>query len=99
MAEDGSGRAVGVITVAECLAFYAQGAYGTIRELYVLQNVRSTGVGGLLVRCAAKHGRSAGWKRLEVTTPDGPQWSRTVAVYDRDGFITAGPMLKLMLEA
>jgi hypothetical protein len=43
-------------------------------------------------------GQAKGWRRLEVTTPPLPQFDRTLALYQRDGFsISGGRKLKLEL--
>jgi hypothetical protein len=42
--------------------------------------------------------RSKGWTRLEVTTPPLPQFDRTMAFYERQGFsISGGLKMKLSL--
>jgi hypothetical protein len=43
-------------------------------------------------------GKARGWKRLEVTTPPLPQFEKTLAFYEREGFaITGGRKLKVLL--
>lgn len=43
-------------------------------------------------------GISRGWTRLEVTTPPLPQFDKTLAFYERQGFaISGGRKLKLTL--
>ena len=52
----------------------------------------------LLVEQAKVFGQSRGWTRLEVTTPPFPQFDKTLAFYEQDGFaITGGRKLKLAL--
>jgi hypothetical protein len=47
---------------------------------------------------ARRLGQSRGWRRLEVTTPPLPQFDRTLAFYQRQGFsISGGRKLKLEL--
>jgi hypothetical protein len=48
---------------------------------------------------ARRLGQSRGWRRLEVTTPSLPQFDRTMAFYQREGFtISGGRKLKLELS-
>ena len=93
--EDG---AVGVITLNEGTAIYAEGRFGTIAELYIAPAYRSQGVGALLVDRALAFGKVRGWARLEVGAPDQPRWSRTVDFYRRQGFVEVGPRLKRPVE-
>lgn len=95
-AEDAN--AVGFLALYESHALYAEGAFGTIPELYVRPGYRSHNVGLSLVSRAKTFARSRGWKRLEVTTPPLPQFDRTLAFYEREGFtITGGRKLKVAL--
>lgn len=88
----------GFIALYESYALYAEGAFGTIPELYVRPAYRSARVGLQLVACAKELGRSRGWTRLEVTTPPLPQFDKTLAFYEREGFaITGGRKLKVVL--
>ena len=89
---------VGFIALYESYALYAEGAFGTIPELYVRPEFRSQDIGLHLVEQAKAIGKSRGWKRLEVTTPPLPQFDRTLSFYERDGFaITGGRKLKVAL--
>ncbi len=98
IARDGGRRAVGFITLYESYALYAEGSFGTIPELYVRPDYRSNNLGFRLVSQAKSYGSSRGWKRLEVTTPPLPQYQRTLAFYEREGFaITGGRKLKVAL--
>ena len=90
-------RIVGILTLQECFAIYANGSYGVINELYVVPDYRSKGVGKTLVDKAAAVARMKGWRRLDVTAPAGDKWQRTVNFYLREGFVHTGPKLKLML--
>jgi GNAT superfamily N-acetyltransferase len=77
---------------------YAEGAFGTIPELYVRPAYRANRLGLDLVFQAKSFGASRGWTRLEVTTPPLPQFDRTLAFYEREGFsITGGRKLKVTL--
>jgi GNAT superfamily N-acetyltransferase len=93
-----NGDLVGFIALYESYALYAEGAFGTIPELYVRPEYRSNKVGQRLVAQAKAFGESRGWKRLEVTTPPLPQFGKTLSFYEREGFaITGGRKLKLAL--
>lgn len=95
--EDG-GNAVGFVALYESHALYAEGSFGTMPELYVRPEFRSNHVGLRLVSQAKSFGGSRGWKRLEVTTPPLPQFEKTLAFYEREGFaITGGRKLKVVL--
>lgn len=88
----------GFIALYESYALYAEGAFGTIPELYVRPECRSHELGQQLVAQAKAFGASRGWSRLEVTTPPLPQFDRTLAFYEREGFsVTGGRKLKVSL--
>lgn len=89
LARDGDDVA-GLLTLSECRALYAEGRFGIIPELYVRPDRRSQGVGGRLVEEAKRVARSNGWARLEVTTPPLPQFDRSLAFYERQGFAVSG---------
>lgn len=92
------GAPVGFLALYQSYALYTEGAYGTIPEFYVRPAYRSQGVGAALLEQARLVGRSCGWRRLEVTTPPLPQFDRTLAFYQREGFsISGGRKLKLEL--
>jgi GNAT superfamily N-acetyltransferase len=89
---------VGFIALYESYALYAEGAFGTIPELYVRPPYRSKQVGLQLLAHAKDFGRSRNWTRLEVTTPPLPQFDKTMAFYEREGFsISGGRKLKVAL--
>jgi GNAT superfamily N-acetyltransferase len=89
---------LGFLALYESYALYTEGAYGTIPEFYVRPAHRSHGVGAALLEQARRLGQSRGWRRLEVTTPPLPQFDRTLAFYQREGFsISGGRKLKLDL--
>ncbi len=88
----------GFIALYESYALYAEGAFGTIPELYVRPAYRKNNLGRYLVSQAKSFGASRGWTRLEVTTPPLPQFDKTLAFYEREGFsITGGRKLKIAL--
>jgi len=89
---------IGFIALYESYALYAEGAFGTIAELYVRVESRANKVGKRLVLQAKSFGKMRGWKRLEVTTPPLPQFDKTLSFYEREGFsITGGRKLKVAL--
>ena len=98
IARSGSGSPAGFIALYESYALYAEGTFGTIPELYVRPEHRTNGLGLHLVSRAKSFGASRGWTRLEVTTPPLPQFDRTLAFYEREGFaISGGRKLKVSL--
>lgn len=93
-----NGELIGFITVYEGFALYAEGAFGTMAELYVRPAYRSRGIGKMLIQSVKEFGNDRGWKRLEVTTPPLPQFDETLAFYEREGFeISGGRKLKKVL--
>ena len=89
---------VGFVSLYESHALYAEGSFGTIPELYVRPGQRAHGHGRELVAAARAFAAARNWKRLEVTTPPLPQFDRTLAFYEREGFsITGGRKLKVAL--
>lgn len=96
--ETATGKTVGFVTVYEGYALYAEGAFGTMAELYVQPQFRSRGIGKMLIQAVKDFGDERGWKRLEVTTPPLPQFDATLAFYEREGFeISGGRKLKTVL--
>ncbi len=88
-------KPVGFISMYESYALYAEGAYGTIPELYVRPEYRSHSIGKKLLESARAFAKSRGWKRLEVTTPPLPEFERTLAFYQENAFeISGGRKLK-----
>ena len=97
LARDG-GACVGFLAVYQSYALYTEGVYGTIPEFYVRPSHRSRGIGTALIAESKKVGQARGWRRLEVTTPPLPQFDRTLAFYQRQGFtISGGRKLKVDL--
>jgi GNAT superfamily N-acetyltransferase len=88
---------VGILTLAENFALYANGSYGIINELYIVPDHRSAGVGKMLIEAAKSYGRERRWKRIDVTAPPGEEWQRTVGFYEREGFVFTGPKLRLLI--
>lgn len=98
VARKSNGSPVGFLSLYESYAIYAGGSFGTIAELYVRQECRSKNIGLHLISEAKDFGRLRGWTQLEVTTPPLPQFDRTLAFYEREGFfITGGRKLKMAI--
>lgn len=96
--DDASARAIGVVTLCESRALYAQGVFGIIQEFYVAPQWRSREVGARLVEACVAHGRAAGWKQIELATPPLPEFARTVSFYKDNGFEpTGGRKMKRLL--
>ena len=90
---------LGFLALYERFPLYTEGVYGTIPEFYVRPAHRLKGVGAALLEQSRRLGASRGWRRLEVTTPPLPQFDRTSAFYQREGFsISGGRKLKLELS-
>lgn len=81
---------IGFVSLYESLSIYAGGAFGTIPELYVCPAYRKQQIGRALLDAAKAFAAQRGWKRLEVTTPPIPQFQKTLAFYEREGFSTSG---------
>ena len=97
-AHDGVGVVAGFVALYESYALYAEGVYGTIPELYVRPEFRSLGIGRRLVEGAKAYGVERGWARIEVTTPPLPEFDRTLAFYEREGFaVSGGRKLRVLL--
>jgi len=92
-------KSIGFISMYESYALYAEGAYGTIPELYIKKDYRSLNIGKLLLEKAKEFAISKKWKRLEVTTPPLPQFDRTLSFYEDNSFeIAGGRKLKTDIE-
>jgi GNAT superfamily N-acetyltransferase len=96
---DRGNEVLGFLAVYESFGLYAEGAFGTIPELYVRPAFRSQGIGTKLLAEARQFARSRRWTRLEVTTPPLPQFDRTLAFYERHNFsVSGGRKLKMNLS-
>ena len=90
--------AIGLVSFYESYALSAGGVFGTLAELYVRPAYRSQGVGHHLIEQVKAFGQSCHWKLLQVTTPPLPQFDRTLAFYEREGFVvTGGRKLQVLL--
>jgi len=85
------------MTLNECMAIYAGGAFGEISELHVEPDLRSQGVARLLGSHAGAEGQERGWRRIEVGAPAQPDWQRTLRFYLANGFEEVGPRLRRLL--
>ncbi len=90
VADKKTNELIGFVTVYESFALYAEGAFGTMAELYVRPAYRSQGVGKSLIETVNAFGNARGWTRLEVTTPPLPQFDATLSFYEREGFTVSG---------
>jgi GNAT superfamily N-acetyltransferase len=95
IASDSNNTPCGIITLNESSSVYVGGKFGAIREFYVNEENRSSGIGKSLLHSAIEFAQSKGWKRLEVTPPNKEKWKRTYDFYIREGFVEIGPRLKL----
>lgn len=94
-----AGEVLGFAALYEGYALYAEGAFGTISELFVRPAYRSQGVGAALVEAVKRCAISRRWTRLEVTTPPLPQFDRACAFYERHGFgISGGRKMKVTVR-
>jgi len=94
IATTGSGEVVGIMTVMETFAIYAGGHYGVIDEMYVIPENHSRGIGKELIAALMEFARQRKWQRIDVTAPPEEKWKRTVAFYEREGFVLTGPKMR-----
>jgi GNAT superfamily N-acetyltransferase len=89
---------LGFAGLCESHALYTEGTFGIIQEFYVVPEVRYSGIGGVLLKRAIDYARSRGWRRLELCTPPLPEFDRSLAFYERNGFqVTGGRKMKYVL--
>lgn len=98
VARTAHGEPAGVLTLNETFAFYNNGYYGVIDEMYVAPGSRSQGIGTALLEAAKACGKTRGWARLDVTAPESERWARTRHFYEQEGFVFTGPKLKFLLR-
>ena len=91
-------KIVGILTLVETFAIYANGNYGIINEMYTDPSYRSAGIGAMLIQAAIQYGRKKGWSRIDVTAPESERWERTKRFYEKQGFVFTGPKLKFLLK-
>ena len=97
VAKDENQNIIGICTLMESFAIYANGNYGIIDEMYVHPDYRSLRVGARLISAVVEYGRQKSWSRIDVTAPENERWRRTRAFYEKEGFIFTGPKLKKLL--
>jgi GNAT superfamily N-acetyltransferase len=98
IALDNNNHPIGFVSLYESYALYAEGAYGTLPELYVRPSYRSQNIGKELLEKAVNFAQQRHWKQLEVTTPPIPEFSRTLQFYRENSFqIMGGRKLKLKI--
>ncbi len=91
-------KVIGFGAICESRSLYAKGAFGIIQEFYIMPEYRSKGVGKSLITEIIKYSKARGWKRLELSTPQLPEFDRTVEFYQSNGFeITAGCKMKYVI--
>ncbi len=90
-------KPIGCLTLASSLSFFSRGEYGIINELWVKPEYRSKGVGLELIKAAVDTSKTFGWKRIDVATPLGEEWSRTVEFYKSNDFERCGNKLRIWL--
>ncbi|MGF1681497.1 GNAT family N-acetyltransferase [Photobacterium minamisatsumaniensis] len=95
-AQDG-GKTLGIITLCEKKAIYANGSFGEVIELYILPQYRSQNIGAQLIEAVKLFSSEQGWPFLEVGAPAQPRWAKTLAFYKQQGFKEIGPRLELGL--
>ena len=88
-------KRVGLATVTEGFALYANGAYGCLDEFFVAKEYRSQGVGSFLIGQVLAIAKERGYSRVDVTSPaDLVRHARALTFYQREGFIFTGSKLK-----
>ncbi len=98
IAYDSENNPKGLITVAESFAIYNGGDFGVITEFYVDRNLRSNGIGKLLLNHVFDFSESMNWNKVEVGAPNAEEWPRTIKFYERNGFKQKGPKLRIDLN-
>ena len=81
---------VGFGALSESHSLYAEGAFGIIQEFYVKPEYRSKSIGQQLISEIISFAKVKKWKRLELCTPPVPEFDRTVAFYQSNGFEISG---------
>jgi len=92
-----SKQPVGLITIAQATAIYNGGDFGVITELYVDRNIRSNGIGKLLLNRAFEFAKANNWEKVEDGAPNKEDWPRTIKFYKNNGFEEKGPKLRITI--
>jgi GNAT superfamily N-acetyltransferase len=82
--------AVGVVTIAESHALYAEGKIGIIQECYVLPAYRNQAAGSALLEAALGMAQERGWACMELCTPPLPEFANALEFYQRHAFVPVG---------
>ncbi|MES9901686.1 MAG: GNAT family N-acetyltransferase [Sedimenticola sp.] len=91
-------KIIGFSALCESRSLYAEGTFGIVQEFYVMPNYRSQEVGKELIKEIVNFAKNEKWKRLELCTPPLPEFDRTVAFYQANGFeITGGHKMKFTI--
>ena len=98
IAYDSENKPKGLITISEAFAIYNGGDFGVITELYVDRNLRSKGIGKLLLQSVFDFSDAMNWTKIEVGTPNAEEWPRTIEFYKRNGFKQKGPKLRIDIK-
>lgn len=88
---------IGILMLSESTSLYAKGTFGTITELYVASERRSSGLAEQLMARAVEYGKERCWTMLEVGAPPQPKWQRSRAFYLNNDFKEIGPRLRRRL--
>lgn len=83
-------QAVGVVTIAESHALYAEGKIGIIQECYVVPAYRNQSAGSALLEAALALAPQRGWACMELCTPPLPEFANALAFYQRHAFKPVG---------
>jgi GNAT superfamily N-acetyltransferase len=89
LAYDGD-RPMGVVTIAESHALYAEGKIGIIQECYVAPAYRNQAAGSALLEAALGLAPQRGWACMELCTPPLPEFANALAFYERHAFVPVG---------
>ncbi len=91
-------KIIGFGAICESHSLYAEGKFGIVQEFYVLPEYRSKDVGKSLIQEIIAFAKTKEWKRLELCTPPIPEFDRSVAFYQSNGFeITGGYKMKYVI--
>ena len=88
---------IGVITIAPAMAIYNGGDLGVITELYVDRQIRSKGVGKVLISKVLEFAKRKNWSKVEVGAPNKDEWPRTIEFYKQNGFEEKGTKLRMTI--
>lgn len=83
-------RAVGVVTIAESHALYAEGKIGIVQGCYVVPAYRNQSAGSALLEATLRMAGERGWACMELCTPPLPEFAGALAFYERHAFVPVG---------